>query len=212
VAENRHELLHWFWAEVARLHCPAVIDLRVRPHLQWLLQPIGRALNRAGVTPLFLTLLGLVLTLVGAFIIGMGWLVGGAVVAVTGSLLDGLDGSVARAAGTQSPRGALLDAVADRTGEIAVLGGLAAAVANERRMVLLVVAALGGSMLVPYLRAKAEAAGLDGRGGMMGRAERVIIFTLGLVLGLVEPMLWALVVATWATVIWRFLLTYNDLR
>lgn len=189
-----------------------MIDLRVRPHLQWLLQPIGRALNRLGVTPLFLTILGLALTLLGALMIGMGRLVSGAVVAVTGSLLDGLDGSVARAAGTQSARGALLDATADRIGEIAVLGGLAAAVASERRLVLLVIAALGGSMLVPYLRARAEAAGLDGRGGMMGRAERVILFTLGLVLGQVEPMLWILVIATWATVVWRFLLTYSDLR
>jgi CDP-diacylglycerol--glycerol-3-phosphate 3-phosphatidyltransferase len=78
--------------------------------------------------------------------------------------------------------------------------------------VLLIVAALGGSLLVPYLRAKAEAEGLDGRGGMMGRAERVILFSLGLLLGFIEPMLWVLVVATWATVIWRFLLTYNNLR
>jgi CDP-diacylglycerol--glycerol-3-phosphate 3-phosphatidyltransferase len=95
---------------------------------------------------------------------------------------------------------------------VAVLGGVAAAVASERRLVLLIVAALGGSLLVPYLRAKAEAEGLDGRGGMMGRAERVILFTLGLLFGLIEPMLWLLVIATWATVIWRFLLTYNSLR
>jgi hypothetical protein len=47
---------------------------------------------------------------------------------------------------------------------------------------------------------------------MMGRAERVILFSLGLLLGFIEPMLWVLVVATWATVIWRFLLTYNNLR
>jgi CDP-diacylglycerol--glycerol-3-phosphate 3-phosphatidyltransferase len=189
-----------------------VIDLRVRPHLQWLLQPIGRFLNRIGVTPFFLTLLGLLITMVGAFMIGLGRITGGAAVALTGAILDGLDGSVARAAGTESPRGALFDAIADRIGEVAVLAGLAAAVADQRRLVLLVVAALGGSLLVPYLRAKAEAEGLDGRGGMMGRAERVIIFSLGLLLGLIEPMLWVLVVATWATVIWRFLLTYNNLR
>ncbi len=189
-----------------------MIDLRVRPHLQWLLQPIGRGLSRLGITPLVLTLMGLVVTVVGAIMIGSGRIVGGASVALVGSLLDGLDGSVARAAGTESPRGALLDAMADRIGEVAVLSGLAAAVAGEQRLVLLVVVALGGSLLVPYLRARAEAAGLDGRGGMMGRAERVILFTLGLLLGLIEPMLWVLVIATWATVIWRFLLTYNNLR
>lgn len=189
-----------------------MIDLRVRPHLQWLLQPIGRGLNRLGITPLVLTVLGLATTIAGAFLIGMGQTTSGAILALLGSLLDGLDGSVARAAGTESAQGALLDAMADRVGEVAVFGGLAAAVASERRMVLLIVAAIGGSLLVPYLRAKAEAAGLDGRGGMMGRAERVILFTVGLLVGLIEPMLWVLVVATWATVIWRFLLTYNNLR
>ena len=188
-----------------------VIDLRVRPHLQWLLQPIGRALAGLGITPQIMTLLGLVITITGAVLIGMGFLVAGAAVALAGAALDGLDGSVARAAGLDSARGALLDAAADRIGEVAVFAGLAVAVAGNRRVLLLIVLALGGSMLVPYLRAKAEAEGLDGRGGMMGRAERVLVFTVGLLLGVVEPMLWFLVVATWATVGWRFFLTYRQL-
>ncbi len=79
-------------------------------------------------------------------------------------------------------------------------------------MVTLIVLAVGGSMLVPYLRAKAEAEGLDGRGGMMGRAERVLLFSAGLFSGLIEPMLWVLVIATWATVGWRFFLTYRELK
>lgn len=188
-----------------------VIDLRVRPHLQWLLQPIGRALAGLGITPQVMTLLGLVITITGAVLIGVGFLVAGAAVALAGAALDGLDGSVARAAGLDSARGALLDAAADRMGEVAVFAGLALAVAGNRRLLLLIVLALGGSMLVPYLRAKAEAEGLDGRGGMMGRAERVLVFTVGLMLGVVEPMLWLLVVATWATVGWRFFLTYRQL-
>jgi CDP-diacylglycerol--glycerol-3-phosphate 3-phosphatidyltransferase len=188
-----------------------VIDLRVRPRLQWLLQPIGRALAGLGITPQVMTLLGLVITIVGAVLVGVGYLIAGAAVALVGAALDGLDGSVARAAGLDSARGALLDAAADRIGEVAVFAGLAVAVAGNRRLLLLIVLALGGSMLVPYLRAKAEAEGLDGRGGMMGRAERVIVFTVGLLLGYVEPMLWLLVVATWATVGWRFFLTYRQL-
>lgn len=188
-----------------------MIDLRVRPHMQWLLQPIGRALASLGVTPQLMTLLGLAITIAGAVVIGMGYLVAGAAVALAGAILDGLDGSVARAAGSESPRGALLDAAADRIGEVAVFAGLAVAVAGNGRVLVLIVLALGGSMLVPYLRAKAEAEGLDGRGGIMGRAERVLVFTLGVLVGLVEPMLWLLVVATWATVGWRFFLTYRQL-
>ena len=189
-----------------------VIDLRVRPRVQWLLQPIGRALADRGVTPQIMTLLGLVITIIGGLLIGFGQFGWGAGVALIGSALDGLDGSVARAAGTESARGALFDAVSDRAGEVAVFAGLAAAVAPERRVVTLIVLAVGGSMLVPYLRAKAEAEGLDGRGGMMGRAERVLVFSAGLFSGLIEPMLWLLVIATWATVAWRFFLTYRELK
>ena len=189
-----------------------VIDLRVRPRVQWLLQPIGRALADRGVTPQIMTLLGLVITVIGGLLIGFGQLGWGAGVALIGSALDGLDGSVARAAWTESARGALFDAVSDRVGEVAVFAGLAAAVAPERRVLILIVLAVGGSMLGPYLRAKAEAEGLDGRGGMMGRAERVLVFSAGLFSGLIEPMLWLLVVATWATVAWRFFLTYRELK
>lgn len=188
-----------------------MIDLKVRPHVQWLLQPIGRALAGVGVSPQVMTLLGLAITVAGAILIGFSHAVLGASIALFGALLDGLDGSVARAAGVDSPRGALLDAVADRAGEVAVFAGLAVYVAGNSRQLLLIVLALGGSMLVPYLRAKAEAEGLDGRGGMMGRAERVLLFTVGVLLGLIEPMLWLLVVATWATVGWRFLVTYRQL-
>src|SRR5688572_26391986 len=159
-----------------------------------------------------MTIFGLAVSVTGAVMIGMGMIVSGALVALGGSVIDGLDGSVARAAGTESPRGALLDAASDRISEVSVLAGLSYAVASERRLVLLIVLALGGSLLVPYLRAKAEAEGLDGRGGMMGRAERVILFSAGLFTGLIEPMLWVIVVDVWATVWWRFFLTFRDLK
>ena len=189
----------------------AVIDLHVRPRVQWALQPIGRALARMGATPQVLTLFGLAVTITGAGLIASGRLALGAGVALLGSAVDGLDGSVARAAGTASARGALLDAVADRVGEVAIFAGLAAAFAANTSILLLIVLSLGGSMLVPYLRAKAEAEGLDGRGGLMGRAERVLLVSAGLLIGLVEPMLWVLVIATWATVAWRFAETYRQL-
>ena len=70
--------------------------------MQWVLQPIGRALNRLGVTPQIMTIFGLAVSVTGAVMIGAGMIVGGALVALVGSILDGLDGSVARAAGTES--------------------------------------------------------------------------------------------------------------
>ena len=68
---------------------------------------------------------------------------------------------------------------------------------------------LGGALVIPYIRAKAEAVGKNGKGGLMGRAERVILVTLGMVTGFIEPMLWLMVVTVWVTVGQRFWATYR---
>lgn len=186
-----------------------MIDTRVRPHLQGLLGPIGKLLSGLGVTPAAMTAFGLAVAIAGAILIGMGFLATGAVVALLGSALDGLDGTVARASGAVTARGAFLDAGADRIGEIAAFAALAVAMEGQARILLLIVLSVGGAMLVPYLRAKAESVGLEGRNGFMGRAERVILFSLGLITGLVEPMLWIMVVTVWVTAIHRFVSTYT---
>jgi CDP-diacylglycerol---glycerol-3-phosphate 3-phosphatidyltransferase len=186
-----------------------VIDMRVRPHVQGVIQPIGRLLAALGVSPTILTVLGLATAVVGAVMIGMGLVASGATVALLGAAVDGLDGSVARASGRETARGAFLDATSDRVGEIAVFAGLAVSQAGSPRVLLLILLASGGSLLIPYLRAKAEAEGLNGKGGLMGRAERVILFSLGLITGLIEPMLWVMVVTTWLTVAQRFWSTYR---
>lgn len=186
-----------------------MIDTRVRPHIQGILGPIGKFLASLGISPATMTTFGLAVTIVGAIVIGSGELAVGAVIALAGSALDGLDGTVARAAGTVTARGAYLDAGSDRIGEIACFAGLAVAMEGNARVLLLIVLSVGGAMLVPYLRAKAESVGLNGRAGIMGRAERVILFALGLLTGLVEPMLWLMVVSVWFTAILRFVSTYR---
>lgn len=175
------------------------------------MEPIGKFLAAMGVTPTAMTIFGLCVTVAGAVIIGTGRLTLGASIALAGSALDGLDGTVARASGTVSARGAYLDAGSDRIGEIASFAGLAVALEGSARMLVLIVLSVGGAMLVPYLRAKAESVGLDGRGGLMGRAERVILFSLGLIFGFVEPMLWIMVVTVWFTAIQRFSSTYRHI-
>lgn len=188
-----------------------MIDTRVRPRIQGFLEPIGKFLAALGISPAFMTSFGLVVTIVGAVIIGMGHLAAGAIVALIGSALDGLDGTVARAAGSVTPRGAYLDAGSDRIGEIASFAGLAVAMEGNARVLLLIVLSVGGAMLVPYLRAKAESVDLPGNGGLMGRAERVMLFALGLMTGMVEPMLWLMVVSVWFTAIQRFVTTYRSI-
>jgi CDP-diacylglycerol--glycerol-3-phosphate 3-phosphatidyltransferase len=189
-----------------------VIDTRVRPRIQGFIGPIGKSLVAIGVTPAAMTAFGLFVTILGAVVIGLDHLVLGAVIALAGSALDGLDGTVARASGSVTARGAFLDAGSDRIGEIACFAGLAVAMEGNARVLLLIVLSVGGAMLVPYLRAKAEAVGLEGKGGIMGRAERVILFAVGLILGFVEPMLWLMVVSVWYTAIQRFVSTYSRIR
>ncbi|HLV91324.1 MAG: CDP-alcohol phosphatidyltransferase family protein [Acidimicrobiales bacterium] len=188
-----------------------VIDMRVRPRVTRFLEPIGRSLSRIGMTATAMTVLGLVVVICGAVFIAMDRLAIGGAIVLAGSILDGLDGAVARASNSTSDRGAFLDAAFDRLGEIASFSALAVASAGQPRVLLLIVLGLGGALLVPYMRARAEAEGLDGRGGLMGRAERIILFCVGLILGQVEPMLWVFVVLVWFTAVSRFWRSYRSI-
>lgn len=185
--------------------------MRIRPHVTRFIQPLGHGLAKIGMTPTAMTVLGLLICITGAAVIASGNLRGGAVIVLVGSLLDGLDGAVARASGKVTDSGAFLDAASDRVSEIAAFGGLAFAMDGNPRVLLLIVLALGGAMLVPYMRARAEAAGLDGRGGLMGRAERILLFTVGLLTGYVEQMLWVFVILVWLTAFGRFWKTYRSI-
>jgi phosphatidylglycerophosphate synthase len=172
---------------------------------------MGRALSKIGMTATAMTALGLALVVTGSVMVATGRLVSGAWVVAVGSLLDGLDGAVARASGKVTARGAFLDSAFDRIGEIAAFAGLAFAMEGEARLLLLIVLAVGGAMLVPYMRARAEAEGLSGQGGLMGRTERLILFCLGLVFGFVEVMLWIFVVLVWLTALARFMRSYRSI-
>jgi len=149
-------------------------------------------------------------------IMALGHPVTAAIVIGLGSLVDGIDGTVARLTGTASDRGAFLDTVSDRVGELAMFSGLGWFVADDPTLVLLTVIAMGNSMLIPYIRAKAEAAGAEGRGGVMGRAERIILYcALGGPVGWdwwgMEVMLWPMVALTGITVIQRYWKSWTQL-
>ena len=189
----------------------AVIELRVRRQAERLTDPIGAQLARAHLTPVGVTIIGMVITIVGAVIVGFGQLAVGASVVVLGSIVDSLDGGVARATGQVTARGSFADSVADRVGETAMWAGLAFAV-PEHPVPVLSVLVLGGSLLTSYLRAKAESVGVEGRGGLFGRAERVIGYTLALSFtAIMIPVLWVLAIGTWITVAYRFAITWRQL-
>jgi archaetidylinositol phosphate synthase len=188
-----------------------MIELKARRRANVLLAPIGKALARIGVRAWHVTLFGLAVALAGAVLIGMGRLRVGVGIVLIGSAIDALDGAVARVRGTDSAKGALLDSVTDRIEETAMWTGLALAVADKPTLVALCSVSLGGSLLISYLRAKVEMGGADGRGGLMGRAERLILFGAGVLFGQVEPMLWAMAVLVWITVGQRFWIGWKRL-
>lgn len=165
-----------------------------------------------GVTPTFMTLFGLSTAVFGAFIVGAGRPLAGGLIYLAGSALDGLDGAVARAANRVTARGAFLDAGVDRLGEIGVLIALAVAYRSSTTVLILTLLAMAGGLMIPYIRAKAESVGLDGRSGMMGRAERVILVSMALLTGWVTPILWVLMLASWFTVGQRFWATYRSIQ
>ncbi|NIA24762.1 MAG: CDP-alcohol phosphatidyltransferase family protein [Gammaproteobacteria bacterium] len=188
-----------------------MIDMKARKRTTVLLAPLGKGLARIGVRAWQVTLLGLAITVTGAVFVGGGRFLVGAILVLVGAGVDALDGAVARASDSASERGAFLDAATDRIGETAMWTGLAVAVAQTTSWVALTVLCLGASLIISYLRAKVETGGVDGRGGLMGRAERVILYGVGLLFGWIGPMLWAMTLLTWATVVQRFWLGWKRL-
>jgi CDP-diacylglycerol--glycerol-3-phosphate 3-phosphatidyltransferase len=173
-------------------------------------------LARTRVTPNVLTATGVTLCLVAAVLVGFEarnpwlfyWLA--AVTFVVGSLLDILDGALARAGGKSTPFGAFIDSTTDRVGEGAMLAAIALAFSRhgEDWAVVMAVAAVVGSFLVSYTRARAEALGLRGDVGLGSRAERVVVITAGLVFAPWGGLPWAIVVlaaTAWLTVVQRIL-------
>ena len=139
-----------------------------------------------------------------------------AAVFVAGSILDILDGALARAGGKTTPFGAFLDSTTDRVSEGFMLTAIAYVFARHGRDVFVAVAmaAVAGSFLVSYTRARAEALGLRGNVGIGSRAERVAVITAGLVLAPWGVLPWAIVfltVTAWITVVQRILHVRREL-
>jgi CDP-diacylglycerol--glycerol-3-phosphate 3-phosphatidyltransferase len=180
-------------------------------------------LARTRVTPNALTAAGVTLCAASAVLIWFGddnqWLVywSAAVLFVVGSILDILDGALARFGGKATPFGAFLDSISDRVSEGFVLTAVALVFSRHGNEVALAfaIAAIGGSFLVSYARSKAELLGLRGDVGIGSRAERVVVITAGLVFAPWGGLQWAiyfLAATAWLTVLQRILHVRRELR
>lgn len=173
-------------------------------------RPLVLTLDRLGATPLAVSIMGLAITAVSGWIIATGALFLGAIVFLVGSGFDMLDGDLARLQGTVSRRGAFLDSCFDRLGEAFLFAGLtwyyAGMDSAEGRLpLLLIVATVVGSLTTSYVRARAEGVGETCFVGFLQRTERVILLTVGLLLGgwVLVGILAFLAIATLATTVQR---------
>ncbi|WP_334143105.1 CDP-alcohol phosphatidyltransferase family protein [Rhabdothermincola sp.] len=190
-----------------------MLDGRWRASFEKGLRPVGASLRRTGVTADHLTTVGVVMSVAAAVAIGAGQLRLGFALLLLTAVPDVLDGAVAKASGTASPRGAFFDSVMDRVSDAFLLGGVAWYLAATSRgyWPVLPMGILAASMLISYERAKAEALGYDARGGLMERAERLALLGIGLLFdALLVPVLVVMLVLTLLTAGQRFMKVWRQ--
>ena len=166
----------------------------------YLTQPAVRLLARTSITPSTITWFGFLLAVGAAALIIAGHLFAGGFVVLFAGFFDLLDGALARHTNRTSRFGAVLDSTLDRLSEAVLLIGILLYIGNQSSVaVLLVFLALFGSLLVSYIRARAEALGLECQVGLFTRAERVIVLALGLLLNQIVIALAIIVVFSFFT-------------
>jgi CDP-diacylglycerol---glycerol-3-phosphate 3-phosphatidyltransferase len=184
-----------------------LLDGRFRVAVDRVVRPVGGALVRTGLAPDHLTGFGLLLSVPTALAIGTGRLGLGLALLIFSAVPDLLDGALAKASGRATVRGAFFDSVCDRVTDTLVLGGFAWYLQSRDggHASMLPFAILGASLLVSYLRAKAESLGFEAKGGLMERAERIVVLCAGLAFSvLLVPLLWVMLGLTIVTAGQRF--------
>ena len=190
-----------------------MLDGNLRTAVDRALIPIGRVLQRIGITADVVTVIGIAMSGGAAVAIGRGNLLLGFILLILTGIPDALDGAVAKAAGTSSKRGAFFDSVSDRLTDALLFGGLTWHYASTRpgHLMMLPVAVMASAQIISYQRAKAELLGYEAKGGVMERAERFIVLALGLLLSVIIGddallvVLWIMLALTLVTAIQRFI-------
>ena len=194
-----------------------MFDGKFRAPVDAAVKPIGAILRKTKLTPDHLTVIGLLIGAAAAVAVGAGHLRWGLVLVIAAALPDLLDGALAKASNTSSQRGAFFDSTVDRITDALLLGGLAYyfATTEDPRLAVLPFAVSAVSSVISYQRAKAESLGLDAKGGLMERAERIVVLCVGL---FIEPwvdgaliwILWGMLVLISITAVQRFVKVWKQ--
>jgi CDP-diacylglycerol--glycerol-3-phosphate 3-phosphatidyltransferase len=159
----------------------------IKNYFRNLLDPLVSIISYMGVSPVAITIIGILISLFGAFLVAGGKLFGGAVALAVSGLCDIMDGSLARKEEKVTLFGAFLDSTGDRVSELAYFGALVIYYVSKTPAnifyVSLALIALSGSLLTSYARARAEGLGVRCEVGLIARPERIVLLILGLVFG-----------------------------
>ena len=175
---------------------------------RWFEEPASAVLDKLGFTPNLATLTGTAVSIGAGAAAADGRFVLAGILVLVGATFDMLDGGIARRTGQVSDRGALLDSVMDRVSEGALLLGLlifyTRSATFDQTLIILAFVAFAGSMMVSYVRARAEGLGMKGTAGFATRPERVVVITVTLLISQPDWGLWVLAVATPLSALYRF--------
>jgi len=183
-----------------------------RKNTRFILDPIVSAIARLGISPNALTFFGFLLNVLAGILIGFGQVVwGGILMTFIAMPFDAFDGALARATNKQSKFGAFFDSVLDRVAEGALLMGLAALFAQrgDYTSVIVAFAAMVGSFMVSYTRARAEGLDLECKVGLFSRLGRFLLLAIGLLLNQPVITVWLLAILSSATAIQRIVHVYR---
>lgn len=184
-----------------------MFDGKFRQSVDIATAPMGRGLVRAGFSADVVTGSGLIFACATAWCIAQGYFFVAIVLLILTGVHDLLDGAVAKASQRASQRGSFFDSVVDRLSDAVLLGGVAYYIERHHpgELVLLPFALLATFFLISYQRSKAESLGLAAKGGLMERAERLVLLGVALVsTSIFVPVLWLMLVLTTATSVGRF--------
>lgn len=159
----------------------------LRLWFKWVLDPLARLFLRLGLTPNMVTMLGLLGNTVGAYFLARGDLLTGGILIAVMTPIDALDGTMARLRGEASDWGAYVDSVSDRYSELIIYGGLLYhfLTVGDTLGGMLTFGAAAGSVLVSYVKARAEGLGYEAKVGLLTRAERYIVLAPSLIFNLI---------------------------
>jgi len=184
----------------------------LRLWFKWITDPLGLFFNKLGIKPNTMTILGVTGTAIGAYMIARGDMLWGGLLILITVPFDALDGTMARLRGEANEWGAFVDSVADRYSELITYAGLLYYFLDQGNSLgsLLVFASASGSVLVSYVRARAESVNLYAKGGILTRVERYIVLAPALVFN--QPMiaLWILAILTHITAFQRIYYVRKD--